>query len=50
MKNSRKSSEQLFDWEVHYKFFDLMKSNLNDFGITVDERTENYPIYIIERI
>ncbi|AWL78974.1 TlpA family protein disulfide reductase [Capnocytophaga canimorsus] len=50
LKNSRKSSEQLFDWEVHYKFFDLMKSNLNDFGITVEERTENYPIYIIERI
>lgn len=40
--------EDLHDWEVHYKYFDLMKSNMKDsYGITVKKEALLYPIYTI---
>lgn len=38
----------LHDWEMHYKFFDLMKSDLMDnYGIIIEERQLDIPIYKI---
>ena len=39
------------DWEMHYKFFQLMQSSLNDtYGIEVQKKIMDFPIYeIIEK-
>jgi len=36
------------DWQIHYKFFELMKSDLaENFGIIIDKKIAEYPIYNI---
>lgn len=41
-------SDKLHDWELHYKYFDLMTANLDDnYGIKIEKRTIDYPNYII---
>ncbi len=40
-------NETLHDWEVHYKYFDLMQSALQDnYGIVVKKQVSTYPMYI----
>lgn len=41
-------ANKLHDWELHYKYFDLMASNLNDtYGVVIEKRVVEYPNYII---
>lgn len=41
---------QLHDWDIHYKYFDLMISNLRDtYGIKAEKRRGEYPKYIITK-
>lgn len=37
------------DWLVHYIFFNLMQSNLNDYNIKIEETFEQYPYYRITK-
>lgn len=37
------------DWQVHYKFFELMQSNLADYGISIQKEKSSYPIYTITK-
>lgn len=38
------------DWQIHYKFFNLMKSDLMDnYGIRIEKQEEEYPIYKITK-
>ncbi|WP_165453872.1 TlpA family protein disulfide reductase [Hyunsoonleella flava] len=40
----------LHDWELHYKYFDLMASNLSDtYGVKIEKKVLDYPNYIISR-
>lgn len=40
----------LHDWQVHYKFFDLMKSDLYDnYGIDIIEQEKEIPLYKITK-
>ncbi len=40
----------LHDWEFHYKFFQLMQSDLEDnYGIKAEKKTISYPVYHIQK-
>lgn len=47
VKNMHQANDQLFDWQLHYKFPDLMLSNLNDLGFEVAETSGNFVKYFI---
>lgn len=47
VKNTHQANDQLFDWQLHYKFSDLMFSNLNDLGIEAIETSGNFVKYFI---
>lgn len=38
-------SEVLHDWQIHYKYFELMSANLSDYGIKVEKKKGFYPQY-----
>ena len=43
-------SLSLHDWDFHYKFFQLMQTDLEDnFGITAEKKTVSYPVYHIQK-
>ena len=38
------------DWQIHYKYFKLMQSDLLDnFGISTEKKKMEYPVYIIQK-
>ena len=40
----------LHDWDFHYKFFNLMQTDLEDnFGIKAEKKTISYPVYYIKK-
>ena len=40
----------LHDWDFHYKFFQLMQSDLEDnYGIKAEKKTVSYPVYHIQK-
>lgn len=40
----------LHDWDFHYKFFQLMQSDLEDnYGIKVEKKIVSYPVYYIQK-
>lgn len=40
----------LHDWDIHYKYFDLMVSVMRDnFGIDVSKKTQQHPKYVISK-
>ena len=40
----------LHDWDFHYKFFQLMQTDLEDnYGIKAEKKVVTYPVYHIER-
>ena len=42
-------SNTLHDWQIHYKFFELMQSDLSDnYGIDAKKKMAEYPVYRIE--
>jgi len=40
------NEENLHDWQIHYKYFELMSSNLSDYGISVEKKVATYPQYV----
>ncbi len=34
--------EELHDWQIHYKYFKLMYSNFNDYGINIEKKRSVY--------
>lgn len=49
VKNMQNITAELFDWQVHYQFSDLMLSNLSDLGIEAKETSGNFVRYFIEK-
>ena len=39
----------IHDWQIHYKYFEFMQSNLEEYGIKVKKEDVNYPQYIITK-
>ena len=40
----------LHDWQVHYKFYELMQTDLSEnFGIEIEKKRTDYPIYMIRK-
>ncbi|NNK72056.1 MAG: TlpA family protein disulfide reductase [Flavobacteriaceae bacterium] len=38
------------DWQIHYKYYQLMKTDLLDnFGIIAEKRSTSYPVYILQK-
>lgn len=45
-----KLSLSLHDWDFHYKFFQLMQTDLEDnYGIKAEKKTITYPVYYIQK-
>lgn len=43
-------SLSIHDWDFHYKFFQLMQSDLEDnYGIKAEKKTISYPVYHIQK-
>jgi thiol-disulfide isomerase/thioredoxin len=48
--DDKEISLSLHDWDFHYKFFQLMKNDLEDnYGITAEKKTLSYPVYFIQK-
>lgn len=48
INNEDERSFKNHDWRVHYKFYELMKSDLSDsFGIEAEKKVGEYPVYKI---
>ncbi|GEM_PF-1160855 len=48
--NHHNLANELHDWDIHYKYFELMTSSLNDtYGIKIEKRVDNYPNYVITK-
>ncbi|MDO5105770.1 TlpA disulfide reductase family protein [Capnocytophaga sp.] len=47
VKNKQQATNELFDWQLHYKFPDLMFSNLTDLGFEAIETSGNFTKYFI---
>lgn len=48
--NNEVIANELHDWEVHYKYFDLMASSLKDtYGIKIEKTVSDYPEFIITK-
>lgn len=46
--NNAELSLSIHDWDVHYKFFKLMQTSLQDnYGIIAEKKTTSYPVYFI---
>jgi len=40
----------IHDWDIHYKYFNLMVSNMKDnYGIVIEKKVVDYPEYIITK-
>ncbi|WP_158655310.1 TlpA family protein disulfide reductase [Flavivirga eckloniae] len=41
---------KLHDWQIHYKYFDLMVANMNDnYGIKIEKKITDYTQYVITK-
>lgn len=45
----KKKLNEPHDWQVHYKYFELMQSNLLDYGIEVTKTEAKFPKYYITK-
>ncbi|MCB4809346.1 TlpA family protein disulfide reductase [Tamlana sp. 62-3] len=41
--------DALHDWQIHYKYYELMVSNFQDYGIQVSNKNTAYPVYNITK-
>lgn len=46
MNQNRYINSSPYDWQVHYRFKDLLISNLNDYGFKTNLQKGSFPIYI----
>ncbi|MEP5341843.1 MAG: TlpA disulfide reductase family protein [Algibacter sp.] len=44
--NKAIKDDNLHDWQIHYKYFEFMTSNLGDYGIKVEKKVEKYSQYV----
>ena len=44
--DSAYEGETLHDWQIHYKYFEFMVSNLDEYGINTEKKTLTYPEYV----
>lgn len=49
INSSNYNNEKLHDWEIHYQYFNLMKDNLLNYGITIKEGNTNLSLYMITK-
>jgi thiol-disulfide isomerase/thioredoxin len=42
-------NEELHDWQIHYKYFEFMASNLGEYGIKVEKKVMTYPEYVYNK-
>jgi len=42
-------NEELHDWQIHYKYFEFMSSNLGEYGIKVEKKVTTYPEYVYNK-
>ena len=45
--NKEITDNSLHDWQIHYKYFELMTANLYDYGLKIERKTTKYPQFII---
>ncbi|KJD35617.1 hypothetical protein PW52_07640 [Tamlana sedimentorum] len=47
--NDKYEDDTLHDWQIHYKYYELMVSNFQDYGVQVSNKNMNYPVYSITK-
>lgn len=47
--NGKYEEDTLHDWQIHYKYYELMVSNFQDYGVQVSNKNMNYPVYNITK-
>ncbi|ULC58761.1 TlpA family protein disulfide reductase [Flaviramulus sp. BrNp1-15] len=47
--NKKNKDNSLHDWQIHYKYFELMTANLNDYGLKIQKKFSKYPQYVITK-
>jgi len=47
--NDEKHMYSIHDWQMHYKYFEFMQTNLEEYGIKVKKEIINYPQYVITK-
>ncbi|MDN3666751.1 TlpA family protein disulfide reductase [Algibacter miyuki] len=43
------NDENLHDWQIHYKYFEFMASNLEEYGIKVEKKAATYLEYVYNK-
>ncbi|WP_187269348.1 TlpA family protein disulfide reductase [Algibacter pacificus] len=36
----------LHDWQIHYKYFEFMSTNLEEYGVKIEKKVATYPEYV----
>jgi hypothetical protein len=50
LQNDSELNFELHDWDFHYKFFQLMQTDLEDnYGIKAEKTTVTFPVYHIQK-
>lgn len=44
--NEAYEKEDLHDWQIHYKYFEFMTNNLEEYGIKIEKKVTTYPEYV----
>jgi len=44
--NETYEDEGLHDWQIHYKYFEFMANNLEEYGIKIEKKVTTYPEYV----
>lgn len=45
IKLIQNTDNQTFDWQIHYKFVNLLIQNLNEYGFETQEKQDKYPVF-----
>ena len=48
VNNNAKNMKGVYDWDIHYKYYDLMAMNLDRLGILSEIVEGDYPIYTVD--
>ena len=49
IKSDNEKELEKRDWQIHYKYYEFMKNNFSSYGIFIEKKNLEYPLYIIKK-
>ena len=46
LNENYEDNHTLHDWQIHYKYFEFMSTNLEDYGVKIENKIMKYPEYV----